>query len=160
MADKVKKQKPKKDGILKRWIGYKNIKENNDFGQQMIDELKKPGCQIVETFEEAKDRLGFTNEGMKNAYRRFFFMFFAFIFSNFLILGGIAYLLVVGNFWFIIPSLVIMFALTIRMLDCSLRCYQIRFQEMIGIEELLTKHKMEIIPAPFPDNYKLKTTRR
>ena len=156
MSEKTKRTKVKKDGIVKRWLGWKTIKQGASWGNEMVTNIKQPSCQIVETFEEAKVRMNFTTEGMKRAYKKFFFQFYSIVFALMLVIFGMTITIFKGEIYFIIPSLVVGVMLSIKGVEYSLRCCQIRHQEMFGVKEFLSTHLYELMPLPLDSKYKLK----
>lgn len=154
---KENKPKKKKVGFIKKLFSPQVHEENMDFGKKLINVLKgKQSEVVVETFEEARERLNFTTEGMKNAYKRFFTQFWGIMVGLLLILVGLVITIAKGEPLFAIPSLIIGFMFTVRAVDCGLRCFQIRHQMMIGIRELIFDYPMEILPPKLDKDYKLK----
>lgn len=157
--NKEKEIKPKKQkvGFVKKLFSPQVHEDNLKFGKNLVEFLKgKTNENIVETFEEARARLNFTDEGMKNAYKRFFTQFYGIMVGFFLLIFGLVITVVKGEWVFIIPSIVVGFLFAIRALDNGLRCFHIRHQLIIGMKELIFKYPMEIIPPKLDKNYKLK----
>jgi len=152
------KNKKEKKGFLRKLSSIDEIKSSISLSINMFKNLKESRKKeyIIETFEEALNRLGINKdkeqEQLEFVYKNFkfktitYFLFslFAFLLNTFNILNGNQNILTYGFYFFVVILLLFSF-------NSSFRCYQIRKRKLGGLKDFCLSIK-EWIPKKY--NYK------
>lgn len=131
----------------KKMVGYEDVKDNWSMIKGWLGSLNpksiKPGR--VETFENAYERLGLTEEDLKNVYKSWFLRFYLTLFVFAIGFFSVVYFVLNDNFISLLPFIGFSAICVSQLFASSFRLYQIRSREFVEVSNWF-KNKSEWLP--------------